>query len=160
MKFRLTLLIAALFMFCSVPGASAQRGRLFTPDNELSSSLINHIMQDSEGYVWVATEYGLNRTDGTGFTIYLNDSERPGSIKSNYVRTVYEDRHHSLRVGCINGLMVFDRAGDSFVEIPMFSRSERVYPHVAAILELSTANCGLRLSETASSGSSPTESAP
>lgn len=136
MKFRLTLLIAALFMFCSVPGASAQRGRLFTPDNELSSSLINHIMQDSEGYVWVATEYGLNRTDGTGFTIYLNDSERPGSIKSNYVRTVYEDRHHSLRVGCINGLMVFDRAGDSFVEIPMFSRSERVYPHVAAILEL------------------------
>ncbi|MDE5982699.1 MAG: hybrid sensor histidine kinase/response regulator, partial [Duncaniella sp.] len=87
--------------------------------------------------MWVATEYGLNRTDGTGFTIYHHDPDDPGSVKSNYVRTVYEDRHHSLRVGCINGLMEFDRANDSFVEIPMFNRGERVYPHVAAMIELS-----------------------
>lgn len=137
MRFCLTLLTAAFFMLFAAPRASAQRGRLFTPDNELSSSLINHIMQDSEGYVWVATEYGLNRTDGTGFTIYHHDPDDPESVKSNYVRTVYEDRSHSLRVGCINGLMEFDRANDSFVEIPMFNRGERVYPHVASMIELS-----------------------
>ncbi len=137
MRFCLTLLTAAFFMLFAAPRASAQRVRLFTPDNELSSSLINHIMQDSEGYVWVATEYGLNRTDGTGFTIYHHDPDDPESVKSNYVRTVYEDRSHSLRVGCINGLMEFDRANDSFVEIPMFNRGERVYPHVASMIELS-----------------------
>lgn len=137
MRFCLTLLTAAFFMLFAAPRASAQRGRLFTPDNELSSSLINHIMQDSEGYVWVATEYGLNRTDGTGFTIYHHDPDDPESVKSNYVCTVYEDRSHSLRVGCINGLMEFDRANDSFMEIPMFNRGERVYPHVASMIELS-----------------------
>lgn len=137
MKLHLTLLTAVFIIIFSAPGASAQRGRLFTPDNELSSSLINHIMQDSEGYVWVSTEYGLNRTDGTGFTIYHNDPDDPGSLKSNYVRVVYEDRHHTLRIGCINGLMEFDRANDSFVEIPMYNREKRVYPHVAAMIELS-----------------------
>lgn len=137
MRFCLTLLTVVFFIIFTAPRASAQRGRLFTPDNELSSSLINHIMQDSEGYVWVATEYGLNRTDGTGFTIYHHDPDDPESVKSNYVRTVYENRSHSLRVGCINGLMEFDRANDSFVEIPMFNRGERVYPHVASMIELS-----------------------
>lgn len=137
MRFCLTLLTVVFFIIFTATRASAQRGRLFTPDNELSSSLINHIMQDSEGYVWVATEYGLNRTDGTGFTIYHHDPDDPESVKSNYVRTVYEDRSHSLRVGCINGLMEFDRANDSFVEIPMFNRGERVYPHVASMIELS-----------------------
>lgn len=121
----------------SVLSLSAGTGRFFTPDNELSSSLVNYIMQDREGYVWVATEYGLNRSDGTGFGVYRNDPSDSTSLRHNYVRTIHEDSSGRLRVGCINGLMEFDRATDSFRDIPLYDRGRRVYPHVASMLELS-----------------------
>lgn len=36
----------------------------------LSSSLVTSICQDSSGYIWIGTEYGLNRFDGVYFTQY------------------------------------------------------------------------------------------
>ena len=49
-----------------------QKGKLFTVDRELSSSMINSIYQDKEGIIWIATEDGLNRYDGAKFTVYKN----------------------------------------------------------------------------------------
>ena len=34
----------------------AQFGRLYTPDDLLSSSLVNDIKQDKKGFVWIARE--------------------------------------------------------------------------------------------------------
>ncbi len=32
--------------------------------------MINHIYQDSKGYIWVSTEDGLNKYDGAKFVNY------------------------------------------------------------------------------------------
>lgn len=133
---RLLLIVFSLILFPFV--STAGTGRFFTPDNELSSTLVNYVMQDHEGYVWVATEYGLNRSDGTGFRVYRNNPSDSTSLRHNYVRTIHEDSRHTLRVGCINGLMEFDRATGSFIDIPLYDRGRRVYPHVSAMLELSS----------------------
>ena len=53
-----------------VQGVEAQTGKVYTTDMGLSSSLINQIFQDQQGFVWVATEYGLNKFDGLRFTNY------------------------------------------------------------------------------------------
>ena len=42
-----------------VQGVEAQTGKVYTTDMGLSSSLINQIFQDQQGFVWVATEYGI-----------------------------------------------------------------------------------------------------
>ena len=34
--------------------------------------MISHIYQDAKGYIWVATENGLNKYDGAKFTNYKN----------------------------------------------------------------------------------------
>ena len=49
--------------------AQASSSRLFTSD-KLSSTTIGFILQDHHGYIWVATQYGLNRCDGYRFTQY------------------------------------------------------------------------------------------
>ncbi len=71
--------------------AYGQSSKLFTVDRELSSSLINKIFQDRNGMIWVATEDGLNRYDGTKFTVYKHDPEDGHSLCHNYVRTLKED---------------------------------------------------------------------
>ena len=87
----LRIALCAMIMIIVCASARAQEPRLYTSDETLSSGLVNRIVQDSRGYIWIATENGLNRYDGTRFKIYYVDGEGDGkSLLSNYVRTVYE----------------------------------------------------------------------
>lgn len=116
--------------------AYAQTGRFYTTDGGLSSSLINHFFQDSKGFMWTATEYGLNSFDGLRFANYWHVSGDSTSIKNNYVRTLFEDSRQNLLIGCIDGLMRYDRETNTFSEIPMIRASKQVFPHVTQMQEL------------------------
>lgn len=97
----------------------AQTGRLFTVDNELSSSMINTVYQDKNGIIWIATEDGLNRYDGAKFSIYKHDKENPHSLQNNYVRFLFEDSSGHCYVGTLSGLQMYDSATDQFTDIPL-----------------------------------------
>lgn len=116
--------------------AYAQTGRFYTKDGGLSSSLINHFFQDSKGFMWTATEYGLNSFDGLRFANYWHVSGDSTSIKNNYVRTLFEDSRQNLLIGCIDGLMRYDRETNTFSEIPMIRAGKQVFPHVTQMQEL------------------------
>lgn len=111
MKSRLFL----IFLLCfSVVSAFAQYSRLFNIESGLSSSLINHLYQDSRGYLWVSTSYGLNRYDGAKFVRYksvLNDST---SLLSNNVYSVFEDASGNMFILSSRGLQKYDYSDDSF----------------------------------------------
>lgn len=128
-------LIVLLFCLVVLPLA-AQTGKFYSTNNELSSSLINQIFQDKRGFIWIATEYGLNRFDGLRFSNYKHMSGDSTSIKNNYVRTLYEDSRQNLLVGCIDGLMKYDSETDTFREIPMIRAGKQVFPHVTQMQKL------------------------
>lgn len=122
-------------LYTTLPSV-AQTGQFYSTENGLSSSLVNQIFQDSHGFIWTATEYGLNKFDGLHFTTYYSHAKDSTSLKNNYVRTMFEDNRHNLFIGCIGGLCRYDRSTDSFVEIPMYRDSAQVYSHVTRILQL------------------------
>ena len=126
-------LIVLLLCLVVLPLA-AQTGKFYSTNNELSSSLINQIFQDKRGFIWIATEYGLNRFDGLRFSNYKHVSGNSTSIKNNYVRTLFEDSRQNLLVGCIDGLMKYDSETDTFREIPMIRAGKRVFPHITHCL--------------------------
>lgn len=128
-------LIVLLFCLVVLPLA-AQTGKFYSTNNELSSSLINQIFQDKRGFIWIATEYGLNRFDGLRFSNYKHMSGDSTSIKNNYVRTLYEDSRQNLLVGCIDGLMKYDSETDTFREIPMIRAGKQFFPHVTQMQKL------------------------
>lgn len=116
--------------------AYAQSGKLFTVDRELSSSMVNDVYQDSNGLIWIATEDGLNRYDGSKFTSYKQHDKKPHSLLNNYVRVVLEDRKGHLLIGFFNGLQHYDYATDTFKDIPLILLSgDRYASHVLTILE-------------------------
>lgn len=128
--------ILVVCLCCIAQPIGAQTGKVYTTDMGLSSSLINQIFQDKQGFIWMATEYGLNKFDGSRFTNYRHVSGDSASIKNNYVRTLFEDSRQNLLIGCIDGLMKYDRETDTFLEIPMFRAGKRVFPHITQIKEL------------------------
>ena len=57
----------------------ADTGKLYT-SGKLSSSLIECICQDKYGYLWIGTEYGLNKFDGYRFSTYIYEKDDTTSI--------------------------------------------------------------------------------
>lgn len=108
---------AILLILLIVAGFSrlhAQTQRLFSSDHDISSSMVNHVLEDSHGMIWVATEDGLNRYDGAKFTIYRNIPGDSTSLSHNLVRAIFEDRDGNLLVGTFNGMQIYDREHDCF----------------------------------------------
>lgn len=128
--------ILVLCLCCITQHIGAQTGRVYTTDRGLSSSLVIQLFQDSHGFIWAATEYGLNKFDGLRFTNYCHVSGDATSLRNNYVRSLFEDSWQNLLVGCIDGLMKYDRETDTFLEIPMLRGGKRVFPHVTQMREL------------------------
>ena len=49
------------------------------------------ILQDRQGFIWVATQNGLYRYDGYDFKVFKHDPEDPSSLAGNYIQSIFED---------------------------------------------------------------------
>src|SRR4051794_7791275 len=58
----------------------------------LSNNVVNCLMQDRDGYLWIGTYGGLNRYDGTHFTVFKTDRQRPTSLGNNIVHAMCQDK--------------------------------------------------------------------
>lgn len=106
-------LLAIIFLFLSFITVKAQSIRLYTAE-ELSSNQITSLCQDRQGYIWIGTEYGLNKFDGVYVKQYYNDEERPQSLLDNIVRMLFTDRDGVIWVVTNRGVQWYNRTGDSF----------------------------------------------
>ncbi|MEP6999536.1 MAG: two-component regulator propeller domain-containing protein, partial [bacterium] len=115
---RAALLFAALSASasCLAQGQSLQLRQL-TPNDGLSSSQIQTMVQDPRGFMWFGTRKGLNRYDGATFTVYhhrINDST---SIGDSRVDASWKDSDGTLWFGTAVGLSRYDVAQDAFANV-------------------------------------------
>jgi len=84
-------------------------------DDGLSQSNVQSILQDSRGYMWFATESGLNRYDGYSIRTYTRDRGNPTGFANDYVWVIAEDASEDLWLATQGGGVVrWDRATDTF----------------------------------------------
>jgi ligand-binding sensor domain-containing protein/signal transduction histidine kinase len=69
----------------------------------LSQSTVLCALQDRQGFMWFGTQDGLNRFDGYEFRVYRHVETVPGSLRDNYILSLYEDRAGTLWVGTNKG---------------------------------------------------------
>ena len=81
-------LICFLGLFTSPASAQPYRISHFGAENGLSNNYIVSLAQDRKGYIWIATESGLNRFDGQQFIVY--DKSNSG-LTSNELNAVLTD---------------------------------------------------------------------
>lgn len=80
----------------------------------LSQSYVYDIIQDNNGFIWIATQDGLNRYDGKKFVYYRHDSTNKSSIANNFIRKIFIDKQNIMWVGTNEGLSRYNEALDSF----------------------------------------------
>ncbi len=81
----------------------------------LSSNTINAIIKDKYGLMWFATADGLDRFDGTNFTVYRHHAGDTTSIPADEIQSLYQDRSGKLWIGTAGGsLAYYDRNQNSF----------------------------------------------
>ncbi len=82
----------------------------------LSHSSVYSIAQDKQGYLWFATQDGLNKYDGYDFKKYFHDPNDSTSLSYSSISIIYSDSKDNLWVGTWGGgLNRFDRSTGSFV---------------------------------------------
>lgn len=62
----------------------------------LSSSTVNSILRDSKGYVWLGTNYGLNRYDGYRVRTFFSYEKDTTSLRNNRIDEIQEGAHGRL----------------------------------------------------------------
>jgi signal transduction histidine kinase/ligand-binding sensor domain-containing protein/CheY-like chemotaxis protein len=69
----------------------------------LSQSVVTGIIQDRYGFLWVATQDGLNRYDGNKFLVFRHDIDDENSLSESYIQSLLEDQNGDLWVGTLTG---------------------------------------------------------
>ncbi|MFW6312714.1 MAG: two-component regulator propeller domain-containing protein [Spirochaetota bacterium] len=83
-------------------------------EDGLSSSSVSGVIQDEEGFIWFATQSGLNRYDGYSFERYENDPFDSNSLSHNLIQTIFYDDDGSIWLGTYGGLNRYDPATGLF----------------------------------------------
>ena len=99
---RISLPVAILATLLLMTPALAERYafRTFASEEGLSQLVSQALLQDSRGYVWVGTQAGLNRFDGSRFEVF---SIRHG-LESDRIYSLAEHRDGSIWIGTGSGL--------------------------------------------------------
>lgn len=110
------LVLVLLPVVCGA--APAARFFRLSVEQGLSQNTVVAILQDRVGFLWFATEEGLNRYDGYKFVVFKHNPADPQSLPDNNVTALFEDRQGTFWVGTEHGLCIYDRSTDSFSQIP------------------------------------------
>ncbi|MBV9251486.1 MAG: hypothetical protein JO227_19825, partial [Acetobacteraceae bacterium] len=80
----------------------------------LSQSRVDHILQDSQGFLWIGTYNGLNRYDGYRFLTFKPEANNQNSIGGVFIYAMFQDRAGALWIAVDQGLDRFDLVTQTF----------------------------------------------
>ena len=109
MKQNFVTLLLNFFVLTNMIGQPVVRLEL--PNHEqLSSERVLQVIQDSEGFLWYATEGGgVCRDDGRQIIVFRSDAEHPDLIGSNDVACLAEAVGRYILIGTFHGACVLDK---------------------------------------------------
>ena len=107
----LFLLTTSIFCFAQ----KNYRFESITVNDGLSQSSITSMVQDKFGFLWIATQDGLNKYDGHTFKVYRKKDGDPTSLPNNFVTHVFIDPDENLWIVTYAGICKYDPVTDGFI---------------------------------------------
>ncbi|RZS99554.1 hybrid sensor histidine kinase/response regulator [Aquimarina brevivitae] len=90
----------------------------YTIFDGLSNNWITDIHQDEDGFLWFATQYGINRFDGKNFKKFTYKAGDSSSLKGNWVRSISQLKDGKIGIGTFGGgVMILDPYQEKFTEL-------------------------------------------
>ena len=113
------LLCTLVFAVLACPGHAATDGRTMTfrhlgPDDGLSQNAVLDILQDHQGYVWLATENGVNRYNGYELVRYYR-AATANALADDFIYRMAEDANGDIWFATArSGIARWSRSSDTF----------------------------------------------
>jgi ligand-binding sensor domain-containing protein len=103
----------------ATPAAAGSDGRTVRfqhlgVEEGLSNSRVHALVQDFRGFLWIGTDDGLNRYDGSSMVVHRARLGDASGLASSQVRALLEDDRKRLWVGAGGTLHLYDRTHDRF----------------------------------------------
>ena len=100
-------LVALLLLAVPLASAAAQRPRVaferIAQDHGLSNGTVTAMVQDRVGFLWLGTEDGLDRYDGSSFTVYRPVPRDSSSLSDPWITSLAVGHDGTLWVGTLHG---------------------------------------------------------
>lgn len=130
--------VVALAVLCSLAALNGyseerladQRTIIFdrlSPEDGLSQGIVTAVVQDSDGFLWIGTQEGLNRYDGESFLKFYHDESDPNSLVHDHIRGLHVDSRHRLWVATDSGINRFSFSTQDFERFSLSENTEPVY---------------------------------
>lgn len=100
----------------------------FSTPQGLPNGKVHRVLQDSDGFIWIGTYYGLFRYDGYDVKSVKSDYNNPNLLLHNEVLSLCEDKNKRLWIGTQSGLNMLDKVTGKIhsIELPGIDR-QRVH---------------------------------
>lgn len=119
-KHILTLHCCLLLAYATRSQAQHLRFTSLSVKDGLLSNSVNAITKDHIGLMWFGTADGLNKFDGTNFTVFRHIPGDSASLRVNDILALHEDKNHNMWVGTSGGgLSRYDHRKGTFVHYPL-----------------------------------------
>lgn len=107
------------FLVCPAQPPKQYSFTHFSTSNGLVTNIVNGVVQDLNGYIWLATIDGLQRYDGNNFLTFRNETSNSASLPENYITAIYEDKNANLWVWAGGKIGIFNTTNFRFTGIPL-----------------------------------------
>ncbi|MDO4462626.1 MAG: two-component regulator propeller domain-containing protein, partial [Bacteroidia bacterium] len=111
---RLCILIGLVFSVVNFAIAREYGFRHLSTENGISHNQVNDIYQDSEGFMWISTAWGLDRYDGYRVKNYQTIDGDTTSLRANFVHWARDIFGDKLYIRTSTGNCIYDKSTDSY----------------------------------------------
>jgi hypothetical protein len=116
-KARYGYIFFLLFLFCQLTAQyDISNFKKYTQKNGLSNNFIRIIQQDNRGFIWLGTEYGLNRFDGRNFVSFFPEKAKKNSAAALIFKMTYIG-NDEMAIATESGAFIFNTSTHQFHEL-------------------------------------------
>jgi len=83
-------------------------------EDGLTQGVVSCFLKDVNGFLWMGTQWGVSRFDGSTFKNYFADKNNNKTIIDNDIVGLVEDSLHNIWIGSSYGLCRYDIKADTF----------------------------------------------
>jgi len=115
MRKPIIIFFSTFFFFLSITAQEKYRAVQWGLKEGLSQGCAYHMLKDANGFLWIGTQGGLSRFDGSIFKNYYHDPHKSGTINAGDTGGgIVEDSLHNIWIGTDKGLYRYDIKADTF----------------------------------------------
>jgi len=110
---KIIIFVLSFFTATYLSGFERNQYIHFNKSNDFPFNSVESVMQDSHGFLWIASNSGLARYDGYSFEVYTTQDYKNG-LPSNRIFCTFETSNGDVLVGTNLGMVKYNRQTNKF----------------------------------------------